>query len=54
MREIVRRERLPGYRLLIERGLHGAERVHFTPIPVDALASPLRRRGLATTPGENL
>jgi plasmid replication initiation protein len=54
MREIVRRERLPGYRLRIERGLHGAERLHFTPIPVDALASPLRRRGLATTPGENL
>jgi len=54
MREIVRRERLPGYRLLIERGLHGAERLRFTPIPVDALVAPLRRRGLATTPGENL
>ena len=54
IREIVRRERLPGYRLLIERGLHGAERLHFTPIPVDPLAAPLRRRGLATTPGENL
>jgi len=54
MREIVRRERLPGYRLLIERGLHGAERLRFTPIPVDALMAPLRRRGLATTPGENL
>ncbi len=54
MREIVRRERLPGYRLLIERGLHRAERLRFTPIPVDALVAPLRRRGLATTPGENL
>jgi len=43
MREIVRRERLPGYRLLIERGLHGAERLHFTPIPVDPLtATPPR------------
>jgi plasmid replication initiation protein len=54
MREIVRRERLPGYRLLIKRGLHGAERLHFTPIPVDPLAARLRRRGLATTSGENL
>jgi plasmid replication initiation protein len=54
MREIVRRDRLPGYRLLIERGLHGAERFHFTPIPVDALAAALRRRGLATTSGDNL
>jgi hypothetical protein len=40
MREIVRRERLPGYRLLIERGLHGGERLNFTPIPVDPLAAP--------------
>jgi plasmid replication initiation protein len=54
MREIVRRERLPGYRLLIERGLHGAERLHFKPIPVEPLAARLRRRGLATTSGENL
>ena len=54
MREIVRRERLPGYRLLIERGLHGAERLTFTPIPVDPLAARLRRRGLAITSGENL
>jgi plasmid replication initiation protein len=52
MREIVRRERLPGYRLVIERGLHGAERLTFTPIPVDPLAARLRRR--AITSGENL
>ena len=54
MREIVRRERMPGYRLVIARGLHGAERLIFTPIPVDPLAARLRRRGLATTPVENL
>jgi len=54
MREIVRRERMPGYRLVIARGLHGAERLTFTPIPVDPLAARLRRRGLATTPVENL
>jgi len=52
MREIVRRERLPGYRLVIERGLHGAERLTFTPIPFDPLAARLRRR--AITSGENL
>jgi len=54
MREIVRRERLPGYRLVIERGLHGAERLTFTPMPVDPLAARLRSRGLAITSGENL
>jgi plasmid replication initiation protein len=54
LREIVRRERLPGYRLVIERSLTGAERLNFTPIPVDPLAAALRRRGLATAPGENL
>ena len=55
MREIVRRERLPGYRLAYRaRDCTGPSASHFTPIPVDPLAAPLRRRGLATTPGENL
>ncbi len=31
LREIVRRQTLPGYRLVIERGLRGAERLTFTP-----------------------
>ena len=54
LREIVRRERLPGYRLVIEPGLRGAERLNFMPIPVDPLATALRRRGLATTPVDKL
>jgi plasmid replication initiation protein len=54
LREIVRRERLPGYRLVIERSLRGSERLSFMPIPVDPLAATLRRRGLATTSGEKL
>jgi plasmid replication initiation protein len=54
VREIVRRERLPGYRLVIERGLRGAERLSFTRTPVDPLAAALRRRALATASGEKL
>ena len=54
LREIVRRQTLPGYRLVIERGLRGAERLNFTPIPVDPLAAALRRRGLATAPVDKL
>jgi plasmid replication initiation protein len=54
LREIVRRERLPGYRLVIERSLRGAERLNFTPVPVDPLAAALRRRGLGTASGDSL
>ena len=54
LREIVRRERLPGYRLVIERGLRGTERLNFMPIPIDPLAAALRRRRPATAPGEKL
>ena len=54
LREIVRRERPPGYRLVIERDLRGAERLTFTPISVDPLTTALRRRVLATASGEKL
>ena len=54
LREIVRRQTLPGYQLVIDRGLRGAERLNFTPIPVDPLTAARRRRALATAPGENL
>src|SRR5260221_14079057 len=47
LREIVRRQTLPGYQLVIDRGLRGAERLNFTPIPVDPLTAARRRRGLA-------
>ena len=48
LREIVRLQTLPGYRLVIDRGLRGAERLNFTPIPVDPLTAAPRRRGLPT------
>ena len=54
LREIVRRQTLPGYRLVIERDLRGVERLNFTPIPVDPLTAALRRRGLATVSGDKL
>ena len=54
LREIVRRQTLPGYRLVIKPGLRGVERLNFSPIPVDPLAAALRRRGLATTPVDKL
>jgi plasmid replication initiation protein len=54
LREIVRRQTLPGYRLVIERDLRGVERLNFTPIPVDLLTAALRRRGLATASGDKL
>jgi plasmid replication initiation protein len=49
LREIVRRQTLPGYRLVIDRGLRGAERLNFTPIPVDPLTAAPRRRGRPTS-----
>jgi hypothetical protein len=45
---------LPGYRLVIERGLRGTERLNFTPVPVDPLTAALRRRDLATASGDKL
>jgi plasmid replication initiation protein len=54
LREIVPRERLPGYQLVIERGSRGTERLNFTPLPVDPLTAAPRRRGLATASGDKL
>jgi len=53
LREIVRRQSLPGYRLVIEHSRRGGERLNFMPIPVDPLATALRRRGL-TASGDKL
>ena len=54
LREIVRRQTLPGYQLVLERCLRGAERLNFTPIPLDPLTAAPRRRALATASGEKL
>jgi plasmid replication initiation protein len=54
LREIVRRQTLPGYQLIIERALHGIERLSFAPIPLDPLAAGLRRRARLTASGDKL
>jgi len=54
LREIVRRQTLPGYRLVITQDPNGAERLNFTPIPVDAFAQRLRKRGLVPRSGGSL
>jgi len=44
LRDIVRRQALPGYRLVIERGGLGAERLVFTPMPVGRVQPALQLR----------
>ncbi len=53
LRDIVRRQALPGYRLVIERGTLGAERLTFTPVPANSLQSPVHRRSAKTRPVDN-
>ena len=45
LRDIVRRQPLPGYRLTIGRE-HGRERLAFAPLPVDPFDAAVRRLGL--------
>lgn len=54
LREIVRRQTLPGYRLVITHAPRGAERLNFAPIPIDAFAERLRKRGLVPPSGGSL
>jgi hypothetical protein len=56
MREIVRRQTLPGYRLVITHAPRGAERLNFAPIPIDALceaATQTRARSSIRRPPVN-
>ena len=53
LREIVRRQALPGYRLALSVEL-GRERLSFVPLPVDPLGRAARRVGLALQPGDKL
>jgi plasmid replication initiation protein len=53
LREIVRRQAMPGYRLFIRPGPRGAERLVFLPTPVDPFVERLRKRDFCRT-GENL
>jgi plasmid replication initiation protein len=54
LREIVRRQPLPNYRLSIRRGQLGAELLVFAPIPLDPLERASRRLDLSHLPVDNL
>jgi plasmid replication initiation protein len=54
LREIVRRQTLPGYQLVITRDRVGVERLNFAPRCTDPLAERLRKRGLALHAGDKL
>ena len=54
LREIVRRQTLPGYELVITRDPNGVERLNFMPHCIDPFADRLRKRSLASRPGEKL
>ena len=47
LRDIVRRQALPGYNLLIEHALD-RERLNFVPVPIDSFDAAMRRVGLCS------
>jgi plasmid replication initiation protein len=54
LREIVRRQTLPGYQLVITHDPRGVERLNFAPISIEAFAERLRECGLLPLPGDRL
>jgi plasmid replication initiation protein len=54
LREIVHRQTLPGYALVITRDHNGVERLNFAPHCADPLEARLRRRGLIPLDGDKL
>ena len=54
LREIVRRQTLPGYQLVITRDGGGVDRLNFKPQCADPIAARLRERGLIRRDGETL
>ncbi|MER2534246.1 MAG: replication initiator protein A [Rhizobiaceae bacterium] len=54
LRDIVRRQPLPGYRLTIEHCVGGPEILSFAPTDPDALGIPRRRRRATSRPGDKL
>jgi plasmid replication initiation protein len=46
LRQIVRRQTLPGYKLDISQDPNGAERLNFAPTVIDPIAERMRKRGL--------
>jgi len=54
LRQIVRRQTLPGYRLVITQDPNGTERLNFAPAPADPITERLRKRGLVPNSGDKL
>lgn len=54
IREIVRRQKLPGYQLLISHDRNGLERLNFVPHRTDPSAERLCKRGVARQAGDKL
>ena len=54
LRQIVRRQTLPGYQLVITQDPKGAERLNFAPVSLDPSAERLRKRGLVPPTEDNL
>jgi plasmid replication initiation protein len=54
LREIIRRQTLPGYSLTVERGLRGSERLTFAPLPIDPFTRLGEQLSSASTNGEKL
>ena len=54
VRQIVQRQTLPGYQLLLTRDPKGTERLNFAPTPLDPLMARLRQRGLIPNSEDNL
>ncbi len=54
LRDIVRRQPLPGYRLAMERSLSGRELLTFKPIDIDPAAHLLGKLAPPTSPEDNL
>src|SRR6202012_3157802 len=46
LRQIVCRQALPGYQLVITHDPNGTERLNFAPVGVDPIEERLRKRGL--------
>src|SRR6266478_616836 len=54
VRQIVQRQTLPGYQLVLSRDPNGAERLNFALTLIDPLTERLRRRGLIPQSGDSL
>ncbi len=54
LRQIVRRQTLPGYQLVITQDPNGAERLNFAPISIGPSAARPRPRRLNLSDGDNL